>query len=86
MNFGVAITSFQAGLANGLFSFCVKDMDIVHVEFDLGLLAKAQLGARIDAGDEGVLAADQVKQDFIAHQLGHIHFDIDTFSIDILRV
>ncbi len=37
----------------------------------------------IDAGNEGVLAADQVEEDFVTHQLGHIHFDGDLFRIDV---
>ena len=41
--------------------------------------------ARIDASDKRVFAGYKVQVDFVAHQLGHIHFGFDLFSVNIRR-
>ena len=35
----------------------------------------------LDAGNEGVLAADQVQEDFVTHEFDHIHFAGESFQV-----
>src|SRR5687768_387914 len=75
----------QSRLANGLFSGCVKDVNVIHVKRDGGLFADSQLRAWVDAGDKSILPTYQIQKDLIAHQLGHIHFDSHFFRVNISR-
>ena len=63
----------------------VKDVVVVHIKEYLHLVAKARGSARVDTGDEVVLTVDEVQEDFIAHQFGDVHFDIDWLGDDAGR-
>ena len=63
----------------------IEDVHVVHVEDHLHLVADLEAGARVDAGDEAVLAGLQVDEDFVAHQLGHIHLGFHRLGDDAGR-
>ncbi len=60
-------------------------MEVFHIEDQLNLVSHLEARARINPGDKVVLAAHQVQEDFIAHQLGHIHFGFNRRSDDSRR-
>ena len=45
----------------------VKDVDRVHVKRHRGLLTQAQFRAWVDAGNERILSADEIEEDFVTH-------------------
>lgn len=60
---GTACSSARRGpdfLLDGLFCLGIEDMELVHVEHDRGAVTHVQLGARVHAGHERVLADEQV--------------------------
>ena len=70
-------------LPNRLLTRSVENVEVIHVEGNHGLLTHSQSRARIHTGDERVRSADQVQEDFVAHQLGYIHAHIDFLRVGI---
>ena len=62
-----------ADQVQGLLGLRIEQVHLVHVDHQVDLFAGPRLRARIDAGDELLLAGQQVQVDFVAHQLGDIH-------------
>src|SRR5687768_3135297 len=58
-------------------------MDIVHVKCDSRLFTDTQIRAWVNAGDKSILPADQIEEDFIAHQFSDIDLDSDLFRVNI---
>src|SRR5450759_4090740 len=73
----------------------IKDLEVFHVEDNLHLFTHLKAGARINPGYKLGRTAEQVKEDFISHQLGHIHLGFNRrgfnswrskqWVVDILR-
>ncbi len=57
-------------------------MEVVHIKGNLQLVAKFSLGAGVDPGGETMGSIDQVEEDFVTHQLGHIHGHINQLGDD----
>ena len=76
------VARHQTVLAHGLLGVAVKDVHVRHIEDNLHLVVDMVAGARINAGDEAVIAGFQIDKDFIAHQLGHIHDAFHCLGID----
>ena len=54
-------------LANGLLGLTIEYLHILHVEYHLHIITHLVARARVDPGDEAVLAVLQVNEDLVAH-------------------
>ena len=60
-------------------------MEILHVKHNLNLVAHLEAGAWINTSDKLVTSTHHVQEDFIAHQLGHVHLGLNIGRMDPWR-
>jgi len=63
----------------------VEEVDVVHVKGNAHLAANMGAGSRVHAGDELLLADEQIDKDLVAHQLGDVHLGRQRLGADAGR-
>ena len=75
----------RRALPNHAFGYLVEEVQLVEVDRQRGSVAYTRSAARIDTGDEGLRAAEQIQEDFVAHQFSHVHLRFDGCGLDAGR-